>query len=115
MADQNRNRVSNREAPETRDEDERRDEAPDVTREGDDAFSPHQASTRDPAEGAREIYAWERDELAYAERRDVTPEDLEKQRQRARGAGITNRPLAEEQREQQSLPERGERKTRTAR
>jgi hypothetical protein len=75
-----------------------------------DEFVPNQASNKEQAEGPREIYALERDELAYAERRDLAQEDLEKQLRQDKGVGITNRPLEEEKKAQESLPSRGTRK-----
>jgi hypothetical protein len=72
---------------------------------------PSQGSTKEKGEGPREIYALEQDEMTYADRRDLAQEDLKKQLQQDRGAGITNRPLDQEKKAQGSLPPRGARKS----
>jgi hypothetical protein len=75
-------------------------------------FTPQQASTKqEKPDGPREIYALERDEMDYAERRDLAEEDLDKQLHQDRGAGITNRPLDQEKKEQELVPPRGVRKS----
>jgi hypothetical protein len=60
--------------------------------------------------GPREEAKDQRDELEAAENVDLSAEDLARQRQSGQGAGISNRPLAEEQQEQAELPERNTRK-----
>jgi hypothetical protein len=76
-----------------------------------DDFAPNQKTNKEKQEGARETYAMDQDEMAYAERRDLAQEDLEKQQQQESGAGITNRPLDLEKKEQEALPPRGARKS----
>ena len=74
-------------------------------------FTPGQASGRNEPAGARERAKDDRDELEFAGRVDQPQEDLAKQRTSPQhGAGITNRPLEEEEKQQEHLPERNTRK-----
>jgi hypothetical protein len=70
---------------------------------------PKQVSNMEPVDGTREIAAaqnGERDSERDEAREDQIDRDLAAQRASAQGAGISNRPLAEEKREQESLPKR---------
>jgi hypothetical protein len=84
-----------------------KDDENDVNRE----FIPEQTSTRNVSDGPRQFAKEFRDELEFAANVDPAAEDLEKQRQSSQhAAGITNRPLEEEEHEQEKLPERNHRK-----
>jgi hypothetical protein len=74
-------------------------------------FIPEQTSTKNAPDAPREFAKEYRDEMEFAANVDPAEEDLKKQRQSSRhAAGITNRPLEEEEREQEKLPERNVRK-----
>jgi len=77
-------------------------------------FSPDQGSIKDQTPGGRERAKAEGDELEFANNVDQPAEALARQRRSPHGAGISNRPLPEEQTEQNALPERNARKTSSA-
>jgi hypothetical protein len=84
-----------------------RDDEHDVNRE----FTPEQASGRNEPAGTRDAAKDVRDELEFADNVDQAHDALAKQRMAPQhGAGITNRPLEQEEREQEKLPERNVRK-----
>ena len=80
---------------------------PDVERE----FSPDQGSIRDQTTSERDRVKNERDDREFAANVDQSADALAKQRQSDQGAGISNRPLSEEEAAQDEVPERNARKT----
>jgi hypothetical protein len=74
-------------------------------------FSPDQGSIKDKTTSERDRAKADRDELEFAENVDQPAEALARQRQSPHGAGISNRPLSDEEAEQHALPERNTRKT----
>jgi len=75
-------------------------------------FIPEQTSTKNAPAAAREFTKEFGDEMEFAANVDPAEEDLEKQRQapQSGAAGITNRPLDEEEKEQEKLSPRNTRK-----
>jgi hypothetical protein len=73
-------------------------------------FSPDQGSIKDTTTSDRDRAKDDRDELQFAENVDQPAEALARQRRSPHGAGISNRPLSDEQTEQNALPERNTRK-----
>jgi hypothetical protein len=75
-----------------------------------DQDRPNQAANKSKAEGDR--WTSESDSVINADR-DEHPERLYEDKDTGEGGGITNRPLSDEKRHQEELPERGTNRDRT--